>query len=47
MSYKDVNWYADKCKEIGVNYVGLCCGNDPSYMKTLANSYGRVTTLDK
>ncbi|KAK3753842.1 hypothetical protein RRG08_006232 [Elysia crispata] len=30
-----------ECKRLGVEYVGLCCGNCSHYMRTLAESYGR------
>ena len=37
----DVVSYAKQLKEIGVEYVGLCCGNCPKYTRTLAMEYGR------
>ncbi|XP_067950837.1 betaine--homocysteine S-methyltransferase 1-like [Watersipora subatra] len=46
-AYEDIRQYAQKCKEIGVDYVGLCCGNDPTYMRTLAKCFDRKTALDK
>ncbi|RUS81983.1 hypothetical protein EGW08_010252 [Elysia chlorotica] len=30
-----------QCKRLGVEYVGLCCGNCSHYTRTLAESYGR------
>jgi len=47
ISLKEVTWFADQCKEIGVDYIGLCCGNDPNYMRTLTKVFGRNSALDK
>ncbi|KAK6985735.1 betaine--homocysteine S-methyltransferase 1 [Biomphalaria glabrata] len=33
--------FAKTCKEIGVNYVGLCCGNASHYIRIVAEIYGR------
>ena len=37
----DVEWYGQQLKEIGVEYVGFCCGNTGSYTRTLAMQFGR------
>uniref|UniRef100_A0A2C9KCH6 Hcy-binding domain-containing protein n=1 Tax=Biomphalaria glabrata TaxID=6526 RepID=A0A2C9KCH6_BIOGL len=33
--------FAKTCKELGVNYVGLCCGNASHYIRIVAEVYGR------
>lgn len=38
---KDVIEFAKQTKEIGVQYVGLCCGNTAGYMRDLAETLGR------
>jgi len=43
----EVEIFGKKCQEIGINFVGLCCGNAPHYTRTLAESYGRVTEASK
>ena len=37
----DVAQYAAELKEIGVEYVGFCCGNSSSYTRTLAMAFGK------
>ncbi|XP_070567460.1 betaine--homocysteine S-methyltransferase 1-like [Ptychodera flava] len=37
----DITWFAEQCKDIGVQYVGLCCGNSADLTRTLAESLGR------
>ncbi|KAH9503691.1 hypothetical protein Btru_067172 [Bulinus truncatus] len=34
--------FAKSCKDIGVNYVGLCCGNASHYTRIVAEVYGRT-----
>lgn len=38
---KDIIEFAKATKEIGVQYVGLCCGNTAGYMRDLAETLGR------
>ena len=33
--------FAKKAKDIGVNYIGLCCGNIPAYTRALSEALGR------
>lgn len=39
--------YALKAKEIGVNYIGACCGTDPHHIRAMAEALGRVTPNSK
>ncbi|XP_061193356.1 betaine--homocysteine S-methyltransferase 1-like [Saccostrea echinata] len=41
-SSDDIREFATAAKEIGVQYVGLCCGNCAAYMRDLAEVYGRT-----
>ncbi|XP_033741965.1 betaine--homocysteine S-methyltransferase 1-like [Pecten maximus] len=40
-SRDDIREFAEEAKAIGVNYIGLCCGNSPFYFRELAEVYGR------
>ena len=37
----EAKWYANELKDIGVEFVGFCCGNAGEYTRTLAMTYGR------
>ncbi|KAK3096933.1 hypothetical protein FSP39_004915 [Pinctada imbricata] len=37
----DIKKFSQECKDIGINYVGICCGNCPIFMRELAEVYGR------
>ncbi|CAL1532769.1 unnamed protein product [Lymnaea stagnalis] len=37
----EIEEFAKSCQEIGVNYVGLCCGNASHYTRIVAEVYGR------
>ncbi|XP_059141150.1 betaine--homocysteine S-methyltransferase 1-like [Physella acuta] len=37
----EIENFAKSCKELGVNYVGLCCGNCSHYTRIVAEVYGR------
>ncbi|KAK6171121.1 hypothetical protein SNE40_019377 [Patella caerulea] len=39
--------FAKECKEIGVEVVGLCCGNASHYMREIAEVYGRKPPASK
>ncbi|XP_070568446.1 betaine--homocysteine S-methyltransferase 1-like [Ptychodera flava] len=41
-SHTDIARFADKCKELNINYVGICCGNQASFTRTLAEQFGRT-----
>ncbi|OWF45856.1 betaine--homocysteine S-methyltransferase 1-like [Mizuhopecten yessoensis] len=40
-SRDDIREFAEEAKAIGINYIGLCCGNSPFYFRELAEVYGR------
>ena len=40
-SRKDVHEFGLRMKELGIQYVGLCCGNSAHYTRSLAESLGR------
>lgn len=40
-SRADIARFAQQAKELGVQYVGLCCGNASHYLRVLAEGYGR------
>jgi hypothetical protein len=41
INVSDVRKFAKAAQEIGVQYVGICCGNCAVYFRELAESYGR------
>jgi hypothetical protein len=43
----DIRKFAKEAKEIGIQYIGLCCGNSASYFRELAETYGRTTPASK
>jgi len=47
VSIKEIEWFAEECKRMELSYIGLCCGNDASYMRALSKSFGRSCALDK
>ncbi|XP_070570375.1 S-methylmethionine--homocysteine S-methyltransferase BHMT2-like [Ptychodera flava] len=40
-SHGDIVEFGKECKELGIQYVGICCGNRPCLTRTLAESLGR------
>lgn len=40
-SNSDIRKFAEESKEIGIQYVGLCCGNCSQYFRELAEAFGR------
>ncbi|KAJ8314969.1 hypothetical protein KUTeg_007119, partial [Tegillarca granosa] len=46
-SRSDVRRFAQEAKELGVNYIGLCCGNAPNYLREIAEVYGRKPPASK
>jgi len=40
-SHEDIAEFGKECKELGIQYVGICCGNRPCLTRTLAESLGR------
>lgn len=43
----EIRTFAEEAKAIGVNYIGLCCGNAPCYFRELADVYGRTPEASK
>ncbi|HSW79843.1 MAG TPA: homocysteine S-methyltransferase family protein [Candidatus Saccharimonadales bacterium] len=39
--------YAKHAQEIGVNYIGLCCGANPSHIRAMAEALGRTVPASK
>lgn len=40
-SRSDIREFAEAAKEMGINYIGLCCGNAPNYFREIAEVYDR------
>ena len=40
-STREVVAFTKRCKEIGLKYVGLCCGNTGNYTRAMADTLGR------
>lgn len=43
----DIIKFARDAKQLGVQYVGLCCGNASHYLRALAEEYGRSPPASK
>ncbi|XP_071818892.1 S-methylmethionine--homocysteine S-methyltransferase BHMT2-like [Apostichopus japonicus] len=41
-SRDDIFKFGKRCQELGISYLGLCCGNAASYTRTLCESIGRT-----
>jgi len=39
--------FARKCVELGVNYIGGCCGSSPYHIRAMAEAIGREPVLSK
>ncbi|XP_077976914.1 betaine--homocysteine S-methyltransferase 1-like [Glandiceps talaboti] len=46
-SRTDIAEFGDKCKELDIQYVGICCGNEACLTRTLAEQLGRVTPASR
>ncbi|XP_071496807.1 betaine--homocysteine S-methyltransferase 1-like, partial [Diadema antillarum] len=40
-SRSDIIEFGQQCAQLGIQYVGLCCGNSPHFTRNLAESLGR------
>lgn len=40
-SMDEIEYFGQSCKEIGVKYIGLCCGNSSEYTRHLAEILGK------
>jgi betaine-homocysteine S-methyltransferase len=43
----DIAEFATQAKSLGVNYIGLCCGANPAYIRAMAESLGRTVPASK
>ncbi|XP_064617693.1 betaine--homocysteine S-methyltransferase 1-like [Liolophura sinensis] len=43
----DIIKFAREAKQLGIQYVGLCCGNASHYLRALAEEYGRTPPASK
>ena len=41
LTREDVHNFGLRCKELGIQYVGLCCGNSAHYTRALSESLGK------
>ena len=39
--------YARQAQVLGVNYIGICCGGSPHYVRAMAEALGRTVTASK
>ena len=39
--------FTKRCLELGLRYIGICCGNTGSYTRAMAEAMGKETTLSK
>ena len=39
--------FAKACKDIGIQYIGLCCGNSSNKLRIVAETYGRRPPASK
>ena len=46
-SRSQIHKFGEQCKELGIQYVGLCCGNCAHYTRTLGESLGRSPPASK
>ncbi|KAK3097402.1 hypothetical protein FSP39_009323, partial [Pinctada imbricata] len=43
----EIRSFATECKNIGVQYIGLCCGNYSGFMREISEAYGRKPPASK
>jgi betaine-homocysteine S-methyltransferase len=47
MNRYEVRQWAEEANALGVNYLGLCCGNNPMLTREVAEAVGRVTEASR
>lgn len=47
VSQVEIADFTKQCLELGLRYVGICCGNTGSYTRTMAEAMGKESTLGK
>ena len=43
----EISQFTKRCLELGLRYIGICCGNTGSYTCAMAEAMGKETTLSK
>ena len=43
----EISEFMKACKDMGVQYVGLCCGNASNKLRIVAETYGRTPPASK
>ena len=38
---EEIRKFAEECKTLGIQYVGLCCGNAPHFLREISVVYGK------
>ena len=46
-SREEIRKFAEDAKDLGVQYIGLCCGNYPSLIREVAEVYGKKPPASK
>ncbi|XP_036367703.1 betaine--homocysteine S-methyltransferase 1-like [Octopus sinensis] len=46
-SKNEIEFFGNACKEIGVQYIGLCCGNTSDYFRLLCETCGKTTKASR
>ena len=46
-SRQEIEAFAIECQKMGIQYVGLCCGNSASLIRIVAEKYGRTPPASK
>lgn len=47
LTRKDMGDYALRAKEIGINYIGSCCGSVAAHVREMARALGKLSTDDR
>lgn len=43
----EITSFTEQARALGVAYIGLCCGNAPHYLRSMAESLGRMPPASK
>ena len=38
---KEIRAFAEEARQLGINYIGLCCGSSSFYLREVAEAYGK------
>lgn len=41
-SRQEIAEFASECRQLGIQYIGLCCGNSANLIRIVAEKYGRI-----